>query len=145
MDIKIEKERIRDTEKKRTKKGTAKKTKTERKNVKNEKAHAEWMSRWHRDLPASYTVETAGVMAVVLFTIMILMGQALRLSGETRGMFQLHEQVERVRHEIEHKEDRMISIQSSGNGWELEITAPVFRPENFLRLWSLAQDVQLGK
>ncbi|WP_432630266.1 hypothetical protein [Brotaphodocola sp.] len=103
------------------------------------------MSRWHHDLPASYTVETAGVMAVVLFTIMILMGQALRLSGETRGMFQLHEQVERVRHEPEHKEDRTISIQSSGNGWELEITAPVFRPENFLRLWSLAQDVQSGK
>lgn len=96
-------------------------------------------------LSASYTVEAAGVMSVVLFTIMILMGQALRLSGETRGMFQLHEQVERVRHEPEHKDDRRISVQSGGNGWNLEITAPVFRPENFLRIWSLAEDVQSGK
>ena len=92
-------------------------------------------------LAASYTVEAAGVMAVVLFTIMILMGQALRISGETRGMFQLHEQVERVRHEPERKDDRKISIQSEGNGWNLEITAPVFRPENFLRMWSLAEDM----
>lgn len=140
MNIRIEKEKIRDTKKKKVAKA-----KTERRNEEKGKTYAERMSRWHHDLPASYTVETAGVMAVVLFTIMILMGQALRLSGETRGMFQLHEQVERVRHEPEHKEDRTISIQSGGNGWNLEITAPVFRPENFLRLWSLAQDVQLSK
>ena len=117
----------------------------ESKNGEKKRRKRENICRGHHDLPASYTVETAGVMAVVLFTIMILMGQALRLSGETRGMFQLHEQVERVRHEPEHKEDRTISIQSGGNGWNLEITAPVFRPENFLRLWSLAQDVQSGK
>ena len=91
-------------------------------------------------LSASYTVEAAGVMAVVLFTIMILMGQAFRLSGETRGLFQLHEQVERVRHEPEHKNDGKISIQSGGNGWNMEISAPVFRPESFLRMWSLIED-----
>ena len=93
-----------------------------------------------KSLSASYTVEAAGVMAVVLFTIMILMGQAFRLSGETRGLFQLHEQVERVRHEPEHKNDWKISIQSGGNGWNMEITAPVFRPERFLRMWSLMED-----
>lgn len=92
-------------------------------------------------LSASYTVEAAGVMAVVLFTIMILMGQVFRLSGETRGLFQLHEQVERVRHEPEHKNDGKISIQSGGNGWNMEISAPVFRPENFLRMWSLMEDL----
>lgn len=69
MNIRIEKEKIRDTKKKKVAKA-----KTERRNEEKGKTYAERMSRWHHDLPASYTVETAGVMAVVLFTIMILMG-----------------------------------------------------------------------
>ena len=34
-------------------------------------------------LPAAYTVEAAGVMAVVLFTIMTLICQAFRMQAET--------------------------------------------------------------
>ncbi|MCD8083845.1 MAG: hypothetical protein LUE86_10145 [Clostridiales bacterium] len=94
-----------------------------------------------RRLRASYTVEAAGVMAAVLFTILILMNRALGFRAETVGYFGLHETVERERHLIENMEETQIERQSSGNGWSLEITAPVFRPEQSLRLWSLAEDM----
>ena len=87
-------------------------------------------------LQASMTVEAAGVMVVVLTTLMILMGQA-----RAAGNFALHETVERERHRIEHAEEEQIKEQAKGNNWELEITAPVFRPEKMLRMWSLAEDM----
>ena len=89
---------------------------------------------------ASYTVEAAGVMAVVLLTIMILMNQAFRLRAETVGGFSLHEAVERERHSVESIEEQEICRQASGEAWNLEITMPVFRPEDSLRMWSLAED-----
>lgn len=92
-------------------------------------------------LAASYTVEAAGVMATVFFIIMILMNQAFRLHGETVGYFALHETVERERHAVENKKEAKVTRRADGNGWELEITAPVFRPENSLRMWSLAEDL----
>ena len=52
-----------------------------------------------------------------------------------------HELVERERHRIEHAEEEQIKEQAKGNNWELEITAPVFRPEKMLRMWSLAEDM----
>lgn len=93
-------------------------------------------------LCASITVEAAGVMAVVLFTIMVLMGQAMSWSARAAGMFALHETVERERHQIEHAEERIIKRQAEGNGWNLEISAPVFRPETALRMWSLVEDIR---
>ena len=92
-------------------------------------------------LKASYTVEAAYVMATVFFVIMMLMNQAFRLHAETAGNFALHETVERERHAVENKEEAEIVRQSGGRDWSLEITAPVFRPENSLRLWSLAEDL----
>ena len=49
-------------------------------------------------LQASMTVEAAGVMVVVLTTLMILMGQAMNWSARAAGNFALHETVERERH-----------------------------------------------
>lgn len=90
-------------------------------------------------LQASYTVETAGVMSLVLLTIMILINQAFRLHEETKSIFALHESVERARHEICNIEKQQICGKAGGVGWKIEITAPVFRPEEALRLWSLTK------
>ena len=90
-------------------------------------------------LPAAYTVEAAGVMAVVLFTIMTLIGQAFRMQAETLGIFGLHLQVETERHKIENSEEFKIIEVVEGNGWSLEFSAPVYRPEKFLRMWSLTE------
>ena len=92
-------------------------------------------------LQASMTVEAAGVMVVVLTTLMILMGQAMNWSARAAGNFALYETVERERHRIEHAEEEQIKEQAKGNNWELEITVPVFRPEKMLRMWSLAEDM----
>lgn len=93
-------------------------------------------------LRASYTVEAAGVMATVFFIIMILMNQAFRLHAETVGYFALHETVERERHLVDNKKESEVVEYADGTGWNLEITAPVFRPEDSLRMWSLAEDLQ---
>lgn len=93
-------------------------------------------------LCASITVEAAGVMSIVLLTIMVLMGQAMSWNSRAAGMFALHETVERECHQIEHAEERTIKRQAEGNGWSLEISAPVFRPEKALRMWSLVEDIR---
>lgn len=107
--------------------------------------HMAYRRKWavgrRKCLRASYTVEAAGVMAVVLFTVMILVNQALSLHAETTGGFALHEEVERERHAVEQIEELDITRQAEGRQWSLEITAPVFRPENSLRMWSLAEDL----
>jgi hypothetical protein len=87
----------------------------------------------------SYTVETAGVMAVILFTIMILFNTAFHLRVETVGEFEVHELVEKERHAVESIREEEISHQAEGQRWSLEVTAPVYRPEDSLRLWSLAE------
>ena len=86
------------------------------------------------------TVEAAGVMAAVLVTLMVLMGQAMNWSARAAGNFKLHENVERERHQIEHDQENRIQRQADGSDWNLEISAPVFRPENLLRMWSLVED-----
>ena len=94
----------------------------------------------YQSLPAGYTVEAAGVMAVVFFTIMVLMNQAFRIHAETKGVFGLHEAVERERHAILHTEETEITMETQGGAWEREITAAVFRPEETLRAWSLTKE-----
>lgn len=93
-------------------------------------------------LCAGYTVEAAGVMAVVFFTIMVLIGQAFRIHAETTGVFLLHESVERTRHAIESIDEREITMDAQGRDWSRTITAPVFRPENTLRAWCLTEEKQ---
>lgn len=92
-----------------------------------------------RSLRAGYTVEAAGVMAVVFFTIMILIGHAFRIHAEVKGIFLLHESVERTRHAMESVDEREVSMETQGRDWECSITAPVFRPENTMRAWSLTE------
>ncbi len=99
--------------------------------------------KWRRAaLPAEYTVEAAGVMAVVLFTIMTLLHQAFHVRAETVGVFTVHEQVERERHEIAHSDEKEITHEGQGQRWSVEITAPVFRPEESLRMWSVFEEEQ---
>lgn len=86
-----------------------------------------------------YTVEAAGVMAVIFFTIMTLIGHGFRVRAEVAGTFALHEAVEQSRHAIEQIEKTEISMESSGRDWNREICADVFRPEKELRLWSLVE------
>lgn len=92
-----------------------------------------------KELAGSYTVETAGVMAVVLFTVMILLNQAFHVRAETVGKFTVHEAVERERHEIAYRDRREITKQERGMRWGIELTSPVFCPEESLRMWSLAE------
>lgn len=96
---------------------------------------------WKKELQASYTVEATGVMALLFFVLMVLIEQAFSMRAETVGGFVLHEQVERERHAILYQKEKEISRKASGEGWELEITSSVFRPEESLRLWSLAEDL----
>ncbi len=93
-----------------------------------------------RELPAGYTVEAAGVMAVVFFTIMVLIDQSFRIRTETVGTFALHEAVEKKRHDLDQIEEQEITMATEGNNWEKEITSPVFRPEDELRAWSLLEE-----
>lgn len=87
----------------------------------------------------SMTVEMAGVMAAVLFTVMVLLQTAFRLRAETVGEFQIHEQVEQERHKMESIGEDTVSHEGGASWWSLKVTAPVFRPENSLRLWSIAE------
>ncbi len=93
-----------------------------------------------RRLSASYTVEAAGVMAIVFFSIMVLLNQAFHVHAETVGSFVLHDEVERERHQVENQYEAEISRKAQGARWSREITAAVFRPEESLRLWSLAEE-----
>lgn len=108
----------------------------------------------------SITVEAACVMAVVLFSLAALIGNAGRIHDETVSAMVLHEAVEKCCHEKkinvrdveqffkEHRGLRLrfttfeISIQekgekrtgrATGENWGKQIEMTVFRPETFLR------------
>lgn len=98
--------------------------------------------RTARGLRGSFTVEAAGVMAVVLFCVMILLDQAFHVRAETVGEFRVHETVERERHLMEKIGENEISASGNGERWSLEVTAPVFRPENALRMWCLLEETE---
>ncbi len=88
---------------------------------------------------ASYTIEAAGVMAAVFLAVMVLLNQAFHIRSETVGNFVVHEAVERARHKIENQDELEITRQAQGMRWSIELTTPVFCPENSLRMWSLAE------
>lgn len=92
-----------------------------------------------KEAAASFTVEAAGVMAVVLLVVMILLNEAFHVRGETVGKFAVHQAVEMERHQIENQDEQEITRQSQGLRWSLELTVSVFRPEDSLRMWSLAE------
>lgn len=78
-------------------------------------------------------------MAVVFLTIMVLLNQAFHVRAETVGNFSVHEAVEHERHSIRNADKQEITRQGQGMRWSVEITAPVFRPEESLRMWSLLE------
>lgn len=91
-------------------------------------------------MKAEYTVEAAGVMAVMLFTVMILLNQAFHIRAETAGSFRVHETVEKERHEIAHSDEKEITHADQGIRWSIEVTSPVFRPEEAIRMWSMLEE-----
>lgn len=91
-----------------------------------------------RAVKASYTVEAAGVMAIVFFVMMILLNQAFHVHAETAGSFAVHEEAERERHKTENEDEGEITRETQGMRWSLDLTVPVYRPEDSLRIWSLA-------
>ncbi len=91
---------------------------------------------FHR-IGASYTVEAAGVFAIVLFTVLILLGEAFSLRAEAEGKLSTHEEVEYERHLISNIDEKEITRSKKGQNWSALVTLPVFRPENSLRTWSL--------
>lgn len=91
-------------------------------------------------LPASYTVEAAGVLATVFLTTVILLTTVFHVHAEVKGMMQMHRLVEQKRHAVEYAGEQKIREQAAGRRWSLDIQAPVFRPEDSLRRWSLVEE-----
>lgn len=90
-------------------------------------------------LKSGYTVEAAGVMSAVLLTIMILLTAAFRIHKEVWGSMRLHTMVEQERHAVSSIDKTEIYMQAEAGEKVLTIIAPVFRPENSLRMWSLLE------
>lgn len=93
-----------------------------------------------RRLRAAYTVEATGVMAVVFFTVMLIIRAAFSLNAEVVGIMELHREVEVERHAAGNIDEAEIARSAQGNSWSINITAPVFRPEKSLRKWSLVEE-----
>lgn len=94
-----------------------------------------------RRLCAAYTVEATGVMAAVFFTVMLIIRAAFSLNAEVVGIMELHREIEVERHAVSNINEAEIARSAQGNGWSINITAPVFRPEKSLRKWSLVEEV----
>lgn len=93
-----------------------------------------------KKLNAGYTVEAAGVMAAVLFTMMIILRAAFSLQTEVSQMMRVHRLVEEDRHAGHNKEKKRVEKSGREGGFYVTISAPVFRPENSLRQWSIMED-----
>lgn len=120
--------------------GQGKKNENRNKAEKGENISGRKLWKWLTgSAAASYTVEAAGVMAAVFFTMMILLDQAFHMRAETVGGFEVHREVERERHAIENADEAEIAREGGGMRWGVKITSPVFRPEESLRMWSLAE------
>lgn len=95
------------------------------------------MKKWlYMQLNGGYTVEAAGVMSAVLLTVMILLSAAFHIHKEVLESMKLHTSVEQARHAVSSIEEKEIHMQAEGIP---AITAPVFRPEDSLRMWSLLE------
>lgn len=98
------------------------------------------MGKWmHLRLKAGFTVEAAGVMSAVLLTVMILLNAAFHIHREVFEAMKLHTSVEQIRHAVSSAEEKKIQMQADTGNGSLTITAPVFRPEDSLRMWSLLE------
>ncbi len=70
------------------------------------------MKKWiHIRFDAGYTVEAAGVMSVVLLTVMLLLSTAFHVHREVAASMKLHTSVEQVRHAVLSAGEREIHMQ----------------------------------
>lgn len=119
----------------------------------------------------SLTVEAACVMAAVLLAASVMIHEAGRIHDETKGSMNLHEAVEKGRHErymdiaeiqagaeeamglrmilpsyhiFLSRRNGRIQGKGQGGGWSREIEGREFRPERFLRQITLIEDLGDG-
>lgn len=126
------------------------------------------MSKSRRGVNGSLTVEASCVMAIVLLSMSVMIHEAGRVHDETAGAMNLHEAVEKVRHEkylnmdeaesavqrhmghlmsfpsykvgLERKSGR-IKGRGAGGRWTRDIEERAFRPETFLRKITLIESL----
>lgn len=119
-----------------------------------------------KHLKGSFTVEAAGVMAVILFGIGTVITEAGRIHDLVSGAMTVHEAAEKARHEknmdlgemeaffqrnkglrLRMKGDRLslgkegkwIRATGRAENWEKEVRLRRFRPETFLRKITLIE------
>lgn len=85
-----------------------------------------------KGVKAGFTVEAAGVTAAVLISFLILIKVAIDQSNQIRETMEVHQQVEVERHNIETGLNEKVTKDF--------ITSSAFRPEQYLRLWSLFEE-----
>lgn len=115
----------------------------------------------------SYTIETAFVMAVVLWTLMIIISQAYNIHDKTRSGMVIHQNVEILCHQEENKKAKaeagakrqlssLFSLKDvkcsffvekkktegriEAEKWRKSIISDRFEPEAFLRMAALGQE-----
>lgn len=116
----------------------------------------------NKRLKASYTIEAAYTMAVVLLSLAAMILAAYRIHDETAGAMALQQAVEKRTHLEAEDMDRDVPMKNvylkdayhiwtdtdamnvTGNGtgrsWKLEIITKKYEPERFLRLVSMAEE-----
>ena len=119
-----------------------------------------------KHLKGSFTVEAAGVMAVILFGIGTVITEAGRIHDQVSGAMTVHEAAEKARHEKNMdlgemeaffqrnkglrlrmegdrlslgKEGKWIRATGRAENWEKEVRLRRFRPETFLRKITLIE------
>lgn len=90
-------------------------------------------------LKGSYSIEALYIMGITLFVIATVLGAAYRWQEETIGGMTLHTQVEIARYQEDFQKKRVAFVEQcdGGNDWNLDITAYVPDPEEWLRMISL--------
>lgn len=86
-----------------------------------------------KSVKAGFTVEAAGVTSAVLISFLVLIRAAIVQSNQIKETMELHQQVEVERHQIETGLSETVTKDF--------ITSSAFRPEQYLRLWSLFEEV----
>lgn len=116
----------------------------------------------NKRLKASYTIEAAYVMAVVLLSLAAMILAAYQIHDETAGAMAVQQAVEKLTHLEEEDRERDIPVRNvylkdaydiwieadainitgkgTGRSWKLEITTKKYDPERFLRLVSMAEE-----
>jgi hypothetical protein len=116
----------------------------------------------------SFTIEAAYIMAMVLITVAVIIGQAGKNHDRAAGAMVLHEAVEKSRHEREEsagelaarhqeymrlllsfpsyelqmeKKGRTVTGTGTGGDWNYVIEMKEFRPERFLRQVTLLESL----